>query len=111
MTNMSGSSSSNPAPVMGCWAAAEAAAEADMGKAGVGCTKEDVADVFSAAVMAMSLGVSPAVLATAAAAAVAWESLDMRGESDFEEELAECCLEGYTALMLLTLDATSCKTS
>ena len=112
MTNMSGSSSSNPAPVKGCWAAAEAAAEADMGKASAGRTKEDLADEFPAMVMAMSLGVSPVVLATAAAAAaVAWESLDRRGESEFEEEVAECCLEGYTALMLLTLDATSCKTS
>ena len=79
-----------------------------MGKAGAGRTKEGLADEFSAAVMAMSLGVSPVVLATAAAAAVAWESLDKRGERDIEEEVAECCLEGYTALMLLTLDATSC---
>jgi len=41
------------------------------------------------------------VLATAAAAAaaVAWESLDKRGERDIEEA-AECCLERYTALML-----------
>jgi hypothetical protein len=93
---------------MGCWAAAEAAAEADMCKAGVGRTKEDLADEFPAAVMAMSDGVSPVMLA-AAAAAMAWESLDRRG--DFEEEVAECCLEGYTALMLLTLDATACKTS
>ncbi len=69
MTNMLGSSSSNPAPVLGCWVAAEAAAEADMCKAGVGRTKEDLADEVSAALMAMSLVVSPVVLATAAAAA------------------------------------------
>ena len=96
---------------MGCWAAAEAAAEADMGKAGAGRTNEDLADEFSAAVMATSHGVSPVVLATAAAAAaVAWECLDKRGEGDIEEA-GECCLEGYTALMLFTLDATSCKIS
>jgi hypothetical protein len=81
---------------MGCWAAAEA----DMGKAGAGRKKEDLTDEVSAAV-AMSHGVSPVVLATAAAAAaaVAWESLDKRGERDIEEA-AECCLERYTALML-----------